>query len=113
MSRQPLTPAEFDAVCRELVRMCPWLSESSGRRSEERNKLVGGHPESKHLLGMARDFVAPSSEGLRQGNLNAIALGLWTIVHDAGSGDHLHTQGLPVGPVPEWWLAKYGPNRRG
>ncbi len=103
-----MTPAEFDAACRLLIRECPWLSETSGRRSAERNEAVGGHAESKHLLGMARDFVSPSQNGLNQAAIKAQELGLWFKVHDAGSGDHLHIQGLPKGQVHPWWLAKYG-----
>jgi hypothetical protein len=92
-----------------LVRECPWLSEVSGHRSEERNREVGGSDASKHLLGMARDFAAPDKESLRQGELAAEALGLWATVHDAGSGWHLHIQGLAPGSVPGWWLDKgYG-----
>ena len=107
--RQPLSPAEFDAVCRELLRQCPWLSETSGQRSLERNTRIGAHPESKHLIGMARDFGAESQEGLDQGAAAARELGLWTVVHDIGRGNHIHTQGLAPGPVPEWWRLKYMP----
>ena len=108
-TKQPLTPAEFDAACRSLVRKCPWLSEVSGHRGELRNKEVGGSDASKHLLGMGRDLVGPDKESLRQGELAAEALGLWATVHDAGSGSHLHVQGLAPGSVPGWWLDKgYG-----
>ena len=108
MSRQPKTPAEFDAACRYIVAACPYLSETSGYRSEARNSFVGGNPASKHLLGMARDFVAPRTEQLQVAAEVAHELGLWFIVHDKGSGDHLHVQGLPPGDPPDWWLAKYG-----
>jgi len=101
-----MTPSEFDAACRALVAECPWLSETSGRRSTERNARVGGHPESKHVIGMARDFVA-SQQGMEQAQAVANRLGLTTKLHDVGSGAHLHTQGLPVGPVPDWWATKY------
>ena len=105
--RQPMTPAEFDAACRELKRRCPWLSETSGWRSEARNTRVGGNPQSKHMIGMARDFAAESPEGHTQALPVAHGLGLWGMVHDVGSGDHLHVQGLPPGEIPSWWLAKY------
>lgn len=109
MPRQPMTPVEFDAACRLLIHRCPWLSETSGRRSAARNAAVGGHAESKHLIGMARDFVSPNTNGLNQAAIKAKDLALWTKVHDVGSGDHLHVQGLPTGPPPSWWLAKgYG-----
>jgi len=103
-----MTPAEFDAACRELWRACKFLSESSGRRSEARNSMVRGNPNSKHLIGMARDFAAPDVEMLREAEIVALALGFWTQVHDVLSGDHLHVQGLPPGDVPEWWMNKYG-----
>lgn len=106
--RQPFTPAEFDAACRDLIRQCPFLSETSGYRSLARNASVGGNPQSKHCLGMARDFAAPSQAGLDQGMAAARELGFWTEVHDVGSGDHLHVQGLPPGEVPQWWQDKYG-----
>lgn len=106
--RQPMTPAEFDAACRELWRRCPYLSEVSAYRSIPRNASVGGNPASKHLLGMARDFVGPNQSAHEVGAEEAADLGLWWVIHDKGSGDHLHVQGLPPGDVPEWWTAKYG-----
>jgi uncharacterized protein YcbK (DUF882 family) len=107
MNRQPLSPAEFDAVCRELERSCPWLWQTSGYRSAEHNAEVGGHVMSKHLLGMARDYGAKDQVGLEQAADVARGLNLWIKVHDVGSGDHIHTQGLPTGPVAPWWLLKY------
>tara|TARA_R100001129_G_scaffold174582_1_gene146972 strand:+ start:225 stop:539 length:315 start_codon:yes stop_codon:yes gene_type:complete len=100
-----MTPAEFDAACRELLRRCPELSETSGRRSAERNAQAGGHPDSKHRLGMARDLVGP---GLHDAQQHARELGLWFLLHDAGTGVHLHVQGLPPGDLPTWWVAKFG-----
>ena len=108
MSRQPMTPAEFDASCRALVAACPFLSETSGRRTTERNEGAGGSGASKHLLGMARDFALDLGYGLSQAEAQAEELGLWATAHDAGSGMHLHVQGLPVGPPARWWLAKFG-----
>ena len=104
--RHTMTPVEFDAACRELVRKCPTLSETSGHRSPDRNAAVGGSPESKHLCGLARDFV--DSDGV-YGDLAGVAkdLGFWIAVHDKGSGDHLHVQGAAPGELPEWWLEKY------
>ncbi len=106
-NRHPLSPAEFDAACRLLIAECPWLSETSGKRSVERNESVGGHPDSKHVLGMARDFVS-DQRGMEAAQRAANRLGLWTLLHDVGSGSHLHTQGLATGPVPNWWMHKYG-----
>jgi len=102
-----MTPTEFDAACRELVRLEPYLSETSGYRTVARNAQAGGSEVSKHLLGMARDFAADEGHGLQAAETTAEELGLWAVVHDAGSGNHLHCQGLPVGLVQRWWLAKY------
>jgi len=103
-----MTPAEFDAACRALVDACPFLSETSGRRTTERNEGAGGSPASKHVLGMARDFAPDMGYGLSQAEAQAEELGLWATAHDAGSGMHLHVQGLPVGQPARWWLAKFG-----
>ena len=111
-NRQPMTPAEFDAACRELLRRCPFLSETSGHRSQKRNAEVGGSEHSKHLLGMAQDFGLDDPDDpdqMQAANLEAIGLGMWTEPRPHGTGPHLHTQGLPPGPVAEWWMAKYGP----
>ncbi len=105
-----MTPAEFDAACRELIRRCPWLSETSGRRTRKRNEDVGADPRSKHLIGMARDFAwdGDTAMQLARANLVAIELGLWTEPRPHGTGPHLHVQGLEPGPVPQWWSEKYG-----
>ena len=104
--RHTMTPAEFDAACRELVRKCPTLSETSGHRSPDRNAAVGGSPESKHLCGLARDFV--DSDDVYGGPAGvAKEIGFWIAVHDKGSGNHLHVQGAATGPLPDWWLEKY------
>lgn len=102
-----MTPAEFDEACRQLWQAHPDLSETSGRRSTDRNERVAGNPLSKHVLGMARDFAGPS-ETLRDAAVTARALGFWTDTHDVGSGMHLHVQGLAPGDVPAWWQEKYG-----
>ena len=107
MGRNPMTPAEFDDACRLLWQAHPELSETSSRRSVARNAAVGGHVASKHVLGMARDFVATMPE-MEEALQTALSLGFWCELHDAGTGDHLHVQGLPPGPVAEWWEAKYG-----
>jgi hypothetical protein len=105
-----MTPAEFDAACRELRRRCPYLSETSGARTKARNLAAEGLPRSKHVIGMARDFGADGNADERharliEASLVARELGLWALVHDVGNGDHLHVQGLPVGAVPAEWAA--------
>lgn len=107
-----MTPAEFDRACRLLEHECPWLYCTSGYRSPERNAQVSAEGGSKHLIGMARDYGAPSLQGMHQAAAVAYRLGLWRIVHDTGigphAGDHLHVQGLPPGPIEYWWRTKYG-----
>lgn len=105
--RQPMTPAEFDANVRVLMSECPYLSETSGRRSPTRNARAGGLANSKHVLGMAQDFAAPTRRQLNAAQRKARSLGFWTEVHNVGTGIHLHVQGLPTGRVPAWWKAKY------
>ena len=71
---------------------------------------VGGAIASKHAMlpCMARDYGAKDQEGLDSAAEEARKLGFWLVVHNVGSGDHLHLQGLAPGAPPEWWLAKYG-----
>lgn len=104
--RHTMTPVEFDAACRELQRRCSYLSETSGTRSEGRNAAVGGHPESKHRYGIGKDFVSEDGDYSEAAD-EALLLGLWFIVHDKGTGSHLHVQGAAPGPIEEWWLEKF------
>lgn len=104
--RHTMTPVEFDAACRRLQLRCPYLSETSGTRSKERNAAVGGNRKSKHLYGLAKDFTADEGD-YTQAELEAYDLGLWFRTHDKGSGDHLHVQGAAPGELPAWWVEKY------
>lgn len=104
--RQPMTPAEFDAACRALLRRHPALSCTSGGRSAAHNARVNGEPLSKHLIDMARDYVGPVGE-MQNAAGTARVLGLWYVLHDVGSGKHLHVQGLAPGEIPDWWRKKY------
>lgn len=103
----PMTPAEFDAEWRAFAK--EWnLHQSSGRRTLEEQIEQGiDSPNSKHLLDMARD-----------GKFPPIKIGEWK---DACLTDAqnrfcsaklypwgIHVQGLPFGPVEEWWMEKYG-----
>lgn len=107
--RKPMSPAEFDAKVRSLWRKCDFLSETSGRRSPIRNAAVGGKPGSKHVLGMAQDFGAPTRKLLDHAMKVAVEeFGFWVEVHDVGSGMHLHVQGLPPGDVPQEWVDLHG-----
>ena len=106
-AKKCMTPAEFDEASRTLMRRVPKLSCTSGGWSEERNRVIGGSPLSKHIIDMARDYVGTTA-ALENGAAICEILGLTYTVHDVGSGNHLHTQGLPVGPIPLWWREKYG-----
>jgi len=110
--RFPMSPAEFDAACREFVREVKAagyiVDESSGWRSAEGNREAGGNRISKHLRGMAHDYTLIPPEG-SGGDFSvpktiAFELGLWREVYEWG----IHIQGLPVGSAPIWWLDKYG-----
>jgi hypothetical protein len=109
-TRRPMSPTEFDSACRELVRRNPNCWESSGYRGPVHNIAVGGHPDSKHAMlpCMARDFGSGTDHGLQTIASDARELGLWFVVHNVGSGDHVHVQGLPTGPIDATWLAIYG-----
>ncbi len=101
--REPMTPAEFDAACRDFERRVWSASCTSGRRSVERNRAVDGHPESKHLIGMARDYAYERDDWQSAFGV-AEELGFHTLFYPWGC----HVQGLPVGPLPDWWVAKFG-----
>lgn len=111
-NRFAMSPMQFDNAVRRLLHLHPYLSVTSGRRSIKHNAaLPGSNPESKHVYGMAVDLSdrgADLSTGLIESVFtDAKALGLWILWHDSGTGKHFHVQGLPVGPIPEWWLERF------
>lgn len=63
-------------------------------RSPEKNRAVGGAPNSQHLYGLAADVV-PASGQRNQLTASLRAAGL--IVID--EGNHLHIQRLPAGTL--------------
>lgn len=80
-----------------LLRACPGLTLTSGRRSHQRNRAVGGSPRSFHLDGRAADFTGTEAalqagaDAARQQRLGRRCTGPEEVlVHDVGTGRHLH-----------------------
>ncbi len=65
---------------------------TSGRRTPEGNRLVGGAADSQHLTGRAADYVGTTPQALRQ----HFGPGVQVIPES----DHNHVQGFPAGTVP-------------
>ena len=63
-------------------------SETSGFRTEKRNELVGGAPNSRHKVGLGRDLVLDDLARTDEVVHAAEKLGLWVLVE----GDHIHLQ---------------------
>jgi hypothetical protein len=108
--RKLLSRPEFYQESKVLSEAFPGLRFSGGPRTAERNAEVRGNPKSKHLdhIDMAHDYVGTPEE-------MEAAKKWWqkrmkgkgtAIVHDKGSGLHLHIQGLPIGDPGEDWFSE-------
>lgn len=76
-------------MSRALLAAIPGIRFSSGLRSEAANKAANGDKNSKHLTGHASDFSG-TEEQLQKAAAWAKSQGGKTLIHDAGSGRHLH-----------------------
>ena len=133
LNRRPLSPDEFRARVQRLLELREGGRITSTWRSEGQNSAVGGSPESKHLWGpltpIAVDIVwnyvssldlksrqHPDTETAVTHALetyhtevleDAKTLGLYGIVHDKGSGIHLHLQAVPPGELSTEYKTKF------
>jgi len=94
---EALAPGIYAAFLNRLVQSGTMnaVKPTSWWRSLRDNRLVGGLPDSQHLLGLAADLAPDFTEPVAQ-RLNAVGL----VAVD--EGDHVHVQLLPpglVGPV--------------
>lgn len=80
---------EFVGYVKQLNDAVPGLRVASGYRDPERNRQANGVSNSMHLSGKAVDFSGSARDMQNAAGL-AQQLGLRYLIHDAGSGMHLH-----------------------
>ena len=83
-----MTAHDFAALICHFRHFGPPFSVTSWFRSAKRNAQVGGHPKSKHLVGLGLDIVLddPKDKPKMVETLRAIGLSA------LDEGDHLHIQ---------------------
>lgn len=69
---------------------------TSGRRTERGNQLVGGVPNSRHLIGDAADYDGPNLARLRREVQDYYGPQARVFIHDG----HVHAENLGEGRVP-------------
>ena len=69
------------------------FSETSGHRTVYRNGLVGGHPNSRHLLGLAMDIVLDDSFEQMDRTIALLTADAERLgIKAFDEGDHIHLQ---------------------
>lgn len=105
--RTPMSSRKFIEAVERFEELWPGGTRNSGWRSREHNQSVGGGRTSKHCEGNPLQPIAcdidynpePSPQMQRQMEHDWRVLGGWGLYHNG----HMHTQGIPVGAVPEGW----------
>ena len=84
-----MTKHEFDEKV-FLVCVKYDCSERSGYRTKQRNHSVGGHPNSRHTIGLGKDIVSDRDlpEGWEQVHDECERQGLVAVIES----DHIHVQ---------------------
>ena len=87
-AKPPFSPANGFAPPTKL----PSGSMTSGRRTEEGNRLVGGVPGSQHVKGTAADYWGKDLSAVLADVRKLPGLKR-AFIHNAGSGRHVHAEG--------------------
>jgi len=90
--RPDLTIDQFQRLMDTFDHESFGLEISSKQRDVDYNAAVDGDVNSKHISGMAIDYVG-SEEAMQKAFAWGAAHGIFGEVHDVGSGRHYHAQG--------------------